>query len=292
VRRLAARLAGLVVLLALIAWTAPSSAAPSAYRGYVDGPWGQIHYRVQGWEGQPTVILLHKMVWSSVEFEKAQPALAARGVRSIAVDLPGYGLSDGPDHEPTAAEYVDALLPVLDRFHIIKANILGVHTGASLAVAFGQHRPDRVARLIIEGPPLMDAKTLRALIQAPPVDRTPAPDGSHFARRWAQIAAGLPKGSVSDASMHQAVMQFFIAAPHDEYAHNAVFKYDLRAGLRALKAPVLLLTNPGDVLYPYAREAKAMRPDFSYVEVDWPGAQDAYDNPAGWAAAVAAYLKY
>ena len=42
--------------------------------------------------------MLHKMVWSSVQFEKVQPLLAAQGIRSAAVDLPGYGMSRSEEH--------------------------------------------------------------------------------------------------------------------------------------------------------------------------------------------------
>src|ERR1700710_1551669 len=86
--------------------TPPAFARPAdSFRAYVDGRWGQIHVRVAGPENGPTVVLVHKMVWSSIEFSKAQPWLAARGIRSIAVDLPGYGLSDSPDKQPSADDY-------------------------------------------------------------------------------------------------------------------------------------------------------------------------------------------
>lgn len=91
------RLALLLALTPAVPVQAFPPAAPKLeQRAYVDGPWGQIHLRIAGPKHGPVVLLIHKMVWSSVEFSRVQPLLAARGVRTIAVDLPGYGLSDGP----------------------------------------------------------------------------------------------------------------------------------------------------------------------------------------------------
>ena len=135
------RLLALVALVSLTGSSALAGTPASAYRAYLDGPWGQIHVRVSGAQHTTTVVLLHQMVWSSLQFEYVQPILAARGVRSIAVDLPGYGLSDGPDHVPSAEEYADALLPVLDHFALKKVILHGNHTGATIAVAFATPIP-------------------------------------------------------------------------------------------------------------------------------------------------------
>ncbi len=140
-----------VVFPAMLLAAAEARAAADHYRAYVNGRWGQIHVRVYGQAGQPTLILLHKMVWSSLEFEHAQPVLARLGVRSIAVDLPGYGLSDPPPSQPTADDFADDLLPVLEAFRLKKADILGTDTGATVAVAFDKRHPDRVRHLILEG---------------------------------------------------------------------------------------------------------------------------------------------
>jgi pimeloyl-ACP methyl ester carboxylesterase len=71
----------------------------SITRGYADGPFGQLHYEMAG-EGTP-LILLHQMVQSAMQFRPALPHLAARGIKAIAVDLPGYGVSATPDHAPS-----------------------------------------------------------------------------------------------------------------------------------------------------------------------------------------------
>ncbi len=262
------------------------------YRTYVDGPWGQIHLRVDGAGPgyESTIILLHQMVWSSLQFEHVQPLLAKQGVRSVAVDLPGYGLSDGPAHVPTAAEYAGTLLPILDHFGLSKAILHGNHTGATIVAAFADGHPDRVDRLILQGPPIFDPQTRRALLAEKPFDQTPQADGSHLLGRWQQASASFG-ADTSLASRHRSVLEFFTAGPREWYAHDAVFRYDLKAVVQRLAGPVLLLSNPGDSLYDAALHVKALRPDFDYVELAWRGAHAIYDDPQTWANAVTAYVK-
>ena len=63
-------------------------------RGYLELPWGQVHYRRAGDPSAPPLVLLHQSPLSSATFEPALAALAARGVYAVAVDTPGFGMSD------------------------------------------------------------------------------------------------------------------------------------------------------------------------------------------------------
>jgi pimeloyl-ACP methyl ester carboxylesterase len=284
-------LAGLGVALAAalglaLAGAGAARAAPDHYRAYVDGPWGQIHVRVDGPAGGPTVILLHKMVWSSLEFEKAQPELAKLGVRSIAVDLPGYGLSDEPPFEPSAEQYADAMVAVLDHFHLKKADFLGTDTGASISVAFDDRHPERVGKLILEGPPLFPAEKLVELLKEPVIDRSGSTTGAELAQR----VASLPPHSMSPEAMQLGAIQFFVAGPHYLYGHHAAFKFALADGLKKVTAPTLLLDFAGKDGF-HEISARTVRPDFQYVRLDWPSLMADFDNPKPWAAAVAKFVK-
>lgn len=280
-----------LLLIALTSAPLPASSAES-FRNYVNGPWGQIHVRVAGdvADGRPTVFLLHKMVWSSVQFENAQPALAKRGIRSVAIDLPGYGLSDGPSNIPTAEDYADSLMQVLDQYGGAKANLLGSDTGATIFAALADRHPKRVGKLILHGPAIFDAAMREKLVNDPHFDQSLRPDGSHLQRRWDTMFK-LAGAKSSIESVHQSILQFFVAGPNEWYGHDAIFRYDLNATVVRLKVPTLLLIAKGDVLYTQALEAKRMRPDFKLQELDWPGVHVIYDEPESWADAVAAYLK-
>jgi haloalkane dehalogenase len=96
------------------------------------------------------VVCVHGVPASAYLYRKVVPALAARGLRGIAVDLPGLGLAE----RPVDADYswsglgrwlgsaVDAL--ELDRFHLVVHDI-GGPIGLEVAAA----EPDRVRSLTV-----------------------------------------------------------------------------------------------------------------------------------------------
>lgn len=104
----------------------------------------------QGPPDGEAVVCVHGVPASAYLYRKVVPALAARGLRGIAVDLPGLGLAE----RPTDADYtwtglgrwlgsaVDAL--ELDRFHLVVHDI-GGPIGLEVAAA----DPHRVRSLTI-----------------------------------------------------------------------------------------------------------------------------------------------
>jgi pimeloyl-ACP methyl ester carboxylesterase len=104
----------------------------------------------QGPPDGEAVVCVHGVPASAYLYRKVVPALAARGLRGIAVDLPGLGLAE----RPTDADYtwtglgrwlgsaVDAL--ELDRFHLVVHDI-GGPIGLEIAAA----DPHRVRSLTI-----------------------------------------------------------------------------------------------------------------------------------------------
>ena len=80
-------------------------------RGYADGPFGQLHFMTCG-EGIP-LVMVHQAPDSMVQFDAVMSHLAGAGVKAIAVDIPGCGMSDVPDHPPTIAEYAQIVPAIL-----------------------------------------------------------------------------------------------------------------------------------------------------------------------------------
>ena len=100
-------------------------------------------------DGEP-VVCVHGVPASAYLYRKVVPALAARGLRGIAVDLPGLGLAERPadaDYTWTGlgrwlGSAIDAL--ELDRFHLVVHDI-GGPIGLEVAAA----APDRVRSLTV-----------------------------------------------------------------------------------------------------------------------------------------------
>lgn len=256
-------------------------------RGYVDGPFGQIHYRIAG-DGVP-LILSHQSPSSSDMFRAAYAPLAARGLMVIGVDTPGFGESDVPPPRPGIVDYAKAFAPVLDRFNLKSAAFLGHHTGAANVTAFAFRHPERVSKLILNGPPVYTAAERAERASRPAGPIPPESDGSHLARRF-QGRVAVTKGWTRIDAMHANFMQTLWAGDTFWYGHKAAYDYDMESEYKALKVPTLILTNTTDDLYEVTKRAHAMRPDMAYVELTG-GTHDIVDEqPETWSAAVAKFV--
>lgn len=99
----------------------------------------KLHTR--SWGAGPNVaVLLHGMMGDSRGWWQVGPALAERGYRALAVDLPGHGLSAGSAHA-TVESFVTSLLETVPAE---PALAIGQSMGGSvLAAAVGRLRPRR-----------------------------------------------------------------------------------------------------------------------------------------------------
>src|SRR5512139_486224 len=111
----------------------------------------EVHLLEKG--AGPPVVLLHG-TGNAAGF--LMPLLEVLdGVRAIAPDLPGAGLSDPIDlrrkpYRETAVEWLDGLLDTLE---LDKTTLLGHSGGAVRALWYALAHPDRVKRLVLIGPP-------------------------------------------------------------------------------------------------------------------------------------------
>jgi pimeloyl-ACP methyl ester carboxylesterase len=127
-------------------------------RAYVDLAWGQLHYRFAGDSGAPVVLMLHQSPLSSATYEAVLPLLATAGVRAIALDTPGYGMSDAPPREWSIPEYAHAVWAFADAAELRRVVLLGQHTGAVIAAEATRQAPERVAGVVFQGIPLYSAE--------------------------------------------------------------------------------------------------------------------------------------
>ncbi|MBM3512986.1 MAG: alpha/beta hydrolase [Alphaproteobacteria bacterium] len=255
-------------------------------KGYVETPIGQVHYREAG-EGPP-LLLLHQTAWSSIQFRNAMAPLASRGVRAIAIDTPGYGMSDNFDHPPSIIEYATVLSSVMDGLGLTKASIAGHHTGASIGAAFASRNPARVQKLVMHGVPLYTPERRAERLAQPHFDQTPKADGSHLSSRFQRALGTTPKASLE--AVHWSTVNFYVAGPTEWYGHHAAFKYDMAADLTAIKSPTLIISNTGDTLHAMMPQIQKMRPDFTYKTIEGGTFHIVFDDGANWANVVADYI--
>ena len=222
----------------------------------------ELHYRRAG-EGPP-VVLLAGAPRSSLELVDLLEHLAPRCC-AIAIDLPGYGGSDPPAlAPPEVGDYADAIAGALDALGLRRAGVYGTHAGASVALELAHRHGERVAALLLDGPPTFDA-TLRAdlLAHAMPAIE-PAIDGTHLVAAWTrhrdqhlffpwyrrERAARLDLEMPDAQTLHEGLMDVLRAGPAYGAGLAAALRHDAGAALAATEAPVLILAREGDPFAP------------------------------------------
>jgi pimeloyl-ACP methyl ester carboxylesterase len=110
----------------------------------------RIRYLEEG--GGPPVLLLHgASLGSSADVWTGNlSGLAAHGLRVIACDQPGFGLSDNPG-DPSVAYRMRFLLAFMDALGLRKAHLVGHSQSGRIAVTLALEHGERVSRVVVLG---------------------------------------------------------------------------------------------------------------------------------------------
>lgn len=209
---------------------------------------GRVHVLEKG--AGPPVVLVHG---SGVAAGFFLPLLnELEGVRALAPDLPGSGLSD-PINLPRH-RYHEAMVAWLDRLldalELDTTALLGHSAGGVWALRYTLAHPERVKRLVLIGPPalpktrcplphrLMGTPGVGALLSRVP----PSPKSVLRLARF--------MGERATLAAHPDLVDLFVVAGRDPLAVSA-----LRAEVRAMVSPFALLSPSG-----FRRRAR-VRPD-------------------------------
>ncbi len=260
----------------------------SIERGYFWAPTGQIHYRVAGRGGRP-LLLLHQSPLSGAQFEAVLPRLAAQGFHALALDMPGFGMSDPAPEPLTLDAYASCVPAALEHLGWTRCALLGHHTGAVVGALHAAAQPATIEALILNGFPLLSEAERAHFASFHLGPKRPEPDGSHLLRAWQNRLRSTP-GWTDLELMHRYTVEGLVSGATNWKAFPLILAADLGGLLRSLCVPVLLLTNTGEDLYDATRRAWALRPDFAYRELVG-GSHDIVDEqPQAWTDAVAAFL--
>ena len=149
-------------------------------KGYSDGPYGQLHWRMLTPSGDlrgPDLYCLHPAPFSGLAFTTIMPFLA-QGRRVIAPDFPGHGGSDAYVEQPTIERYAQAMLALINALSGAGAvDVLGFHSGSLVAAELAASTPARVRKLVLIDVPYFDAATRRELRVEPDGHSVVLPDG-------------------------------------------------------------------------------------------------------------------
>lgn len=265
--------------------------APPLRRSYADGPFGQIHYYDGGGNGTP-LLLLHQSPAASSDWFPIVPFLLAGGIRVLAMDTPGMGLSDPWPHTPEIADYALAVESVLDHAGVEQADVLGHHTGVQIAVEAAVLFPDRIRSASLYGIPMMSAEELAKLWQQiVPREKEGAlhravTGGTNLLDHFTLV-----ERMFSPAAAQRLLLSALLAGPLWWHGHNAALQHDMTPSFLAMRQPLLLISHPGEMLDANTRAAAALRPDARFISlaVEGPVAMD--DDPSQLADAVIGFVR-
>ena len=212
---------------------------------YVDVSWGQVHALVAGTRG-PWIGLFHESPLSSQVYLEVMERLAPHA-RVVAFDTPGYGASTPPDrtgHE--IPEYAGVLVEAATGLGMEDVVLVGVHTGASIAIEVARQFTGGVDGVVLSGVALYDDQERAAHVAGwtPPV-----PSDDHGAQfDWAVERYRRIWPEITGPLLHTAVVEAMRVKDRYDWAYQAAFRYDPAEALAGLDVPVFLLDAEFDLL--------------------------------------------
>lgn len=283
------------------AWLSSSAPAAANMRGmkgirrdYADGPYGLVHFQDTGavdGNARP-LVLCPQAPMSSRQFDSVYPILAARGIRAIGVDTPGFGNSDPTDFVPKVEDWAPAVAAVLDHLGLDQVDVLGHHTGALVATEVALQFPNRVKNLILAGPlPLEDEERQGFLdyVDRAEVNYEYKADGSHLVGSFMGRFNAYGEDADPQRITRYTIEKLMGRGPF-WYGHYAAFMYNHNEAIPKITQRTLILTNTGDQIYEHAKWTKRMRPDFEFTELQGGGIDIMDQQPEAWVDAIVDFL--
>ncbi|MEZ5190645.1 MAG: alpha/beta hydrolase, partial [Schumannella sp.] len=217
-------------------------------RGYAEHAGGQLHYRrwspgVEHRHGDAPWVLLHHSSSDSRSLDGLGAELADRGSTVLAVDTPGFGMSD-PVEPPTVAGFAGAVVQGVRSMGIQRGSVFGHHTGASIALRMAVDGGAHVDRAVLSGlmlPEPSDRERLSPALRPLPVDAA----GSHLTSAWERVSRYMPAAPL-DVLTREAVALLSASSPHLVY--DQLLGYDSRADLARVTAPLLVVCGGDEFL--------------------------------------------
>jgi len=237
----------------------------SVRRSYVDGPFGQIHIRTAGKpSAHPPLFCFHMSPMSGRIFARFIAEMGEDRL-AVAVDTPGFGMSDTPEELPEIADYARAMAAVIDALGVEEpVDLMGYHTGSLISCDLARLRPQQVRRVVLISAPLLNDREREEMrtLYSPIV---PSLDGEHLMKRWRgylhhNLGRGLDLDAVADM-----FPDGLLGRNRAWYGHRAAFNHQPDMGLPEVRQPIMVI-NPNDDLVQYTPRAAALMVDGCIVD--------------------------
>jgi pimeloyl-ACP methyl ester carboxylesterase len=220
-------------------WVRPKNVG----RHYMDGRFGQVHYRraAPGSSSRVPVLLFHQSPSSGRPWEHLVADLGRDRV-AIAPDTPGFGDSDPPPAPPLIDDYAAAMGDLMDSLGLERVDIIGDHTGTKVAIELARQRPKQIRRLMLNAAMVFSAE--QQAMQRETVERekphTPPEDGHHHVDHFVRLKKYYAADSPLEL-LNRDFSEMLKGGDFMWYGHNASFQYPVAEALKDVVHPILLL---------------------------------------------------
>jgi pimeloyl-ACP methyl ester carboxylesterase len=217
-------------------------------RGYADGPYGQIHYRIVRPRRpvKPPLVCLHPSPLSGIVYDRWLVEMGKDRI-AVAPDTPGYGGSDTPPNPVEIADFAAAMIRFTDELSLHTVDVMGYHTGSLTSVELARRYPQRIRRVVMISAPNWTAEelaTAKARFAAPPpsfeqmLERTL----SDYRKQGKGLFRDMPDERYYDLSLER--MRHYRTS---NWGFRAAYNYDVLKALPDVMQPILILNPEDDV---------------------------------------------
>ncbi len=135
----------------------------------------KLHYRQWGEDNTEKFLLVHGFAGSTFSWRYTAPALAAAGYRVVAIDLPGFGLSERSlSFTKTAEKRAELLWDLLDSLEPgSEWHLVGHSMGGGVVAAMAMQKPEQVKSISMAAGAIPDASrgNFNWVFHYPPLQR-------------------------------------------------------------------------------------------------------------------------
>lgn len=218
-------------------------------------------------------MLLHGTAIDSaaLSFGPSIPALAEQH-RVIALDWPGYGLSERPPVDMSMHDLLELFAAFLGEAGLERTNLAGFSMGGAIALGFALRAPERVETLSLIGSYGLDAKSPLPLLPYLAIRTPRLSRGVTWTMRRSRVLTRLVLKNIVFSNPRLVTPELVKAvheqlrAPEAERSFVAWLRGELRpfgfgtsyeARLSEVSAPTLLLHGRNDRVVPWRKAARA-----------------------------------
>jgi non-heme chloroperoxidase len=253
-------LAAAAVATLVAAGVRSAAAAPPETKKMASGPRpsfvetddGASLFYVDWGAGKP-VLFTHAWGLNADIWEYQLTELVDQGLRCIAYDRRGHGRSTDPGRGYDYDRLADDLAALINQLDLNDVTLVGFSMGNGEAVRYLQrHGSARIARLVMVStiPPQSDSSRFNAMIAGLKQDRP-----ALFASGVTAFTGG--HAAVSPAMAQWVIAQFMRASPKGAIeCMRAISRGDLRADMRTVTVPTLIVHGEKDQVSPLEKTAK------------------------------------